>query len=57
MEANCGFLHRLDVPCSGLIMVAKGYEAYYDLLLQLNSGAMRGDLPGAVPRPHGRAAF
>ena len=19
MEANCGFLHRLDVPCSGLV--------------------------------------
>lgn len=39
MEANCGFLHRLDVPCSGLVMVAKTYEAYYDLLLQMNSGS------------------
>ncbi|CAJ1432050.1 unnamed protein product [Effrenium voratum] len=35
MEACCGFLHRLDVPCSGLIAVAKTYEAYHDLLLQL----------------------
>eukprot|EP00929_Paragymnodinium_shiwhaense_P057885 TRINITY_DN28991_c0_g2_i5.p1 TRINITY_DN28991_c0_g2~~TRINITY_DN28991_c0_g2_i5.p1 ORF type:complete len:660 (-),score=155.85 TRINITY_DN28991_c0_g2_i5:61-2040(-) len=33
---GCGFLHRLDVPCSGLIVVAKTYEAYYDLLVQLN---------------------
>eukprot|EP00434_Breviolum_minutum_P039748 symbB.v1.2.035312.t1/scaffold4706.1/size36105/1 len=40
MEANCGFLHRLDVPCSGLVVVAKTYEAYYDLLLQMNSGVM-----------------
>ncbi|CAE7275958.1 unnamed protein product [Symbiodinium natans] len=37
-EAGCGFLHRLDAPCSGLILVAKTYEAYYDLLLQMNSG-------------------
>ncbi|CAJ1338401.1 unnamed protein product [Effrenium voratum] len=40
MEACCGFLHRLDVPCSGLIAVAKTYEAYHDLLLQINSGQM-----------------
>eukprot|EP00435_Cladocopium_sp_Y103_P032476 s51_g8.t1 len=38
IEASCGFLHRLDVPCSGLVIVAKTYEAYYDLLLQMNSG-------------------
>merc|ERR1719198_1949977 len=37
-EHNCGFIHRLDVPCSGLILVAKTYEAYYDLVVQLNAG-------------------
>ncbi|CAE7197379.1 unnamed protein product [Symbiodinium necroappetens] len=37
-EAGCGFVHRLDAPCSGLILLAKTYEAYYDLLLQMNSG-------------------
>eukprot|EP00746_Dinoflagellata_sp_MGD_P047607 gnl/MRDRNA2_/MRDRNA2_217493_c0_seq1.p1 gnl/MRDRNA2_/MRDRNA2_217493_c0~~gnl/MRDRNA2_/MRDRNA2_217493_c0_seq1.p1 ORF type:complete len:106 (+),score=7.68 gnl/MRDRNA2_/MRDRNA2_217493_c0_seq1:2-319(+) len=26
-----GFLHRLDTPCSGLILTAKTYEAYYYL--------------------------
>ncbi|CAK9005984.1 Pentatricopeptide repeat-containing protein At2g31400 [Durusdinium trenchii] len=26
-----GFLHRLDVPSSGLILAAKSFEAYYDL--------------------------
>ena len=31
-----GFLHRLDVPCSGLVLMAKTYESYYDLLVQLN---------------------
>jgi len=35
-----GFMHRLDVPNSGLILVAATYEAYYDLELQLNSGDM-----------------
>eukprot|EP00439_Symbiodinium_sp_Y106_P075206 s829_g14.t2 len=39
-EAGCGFVHRLDAPCSGLILLAKTYEAYYDLLLQMNSGQM-----------------
>ena len=24
-----GFLHRIDVPCSGLILLAKTYEAFY----------------------------
>ena len=33
-----GFLHRLDVPSSGLILVAKSYEAYNDLRVQLSSG-------------------
>lgn len=35
-----GFLHRLDVPSSGLVAVARTYEAYYDLLFQLNEGSM-----------------
>eukprot|EP00439_Symbiodinium_sp_Y106_P025902 s1408_g3.t1 len=35
---NSGFLHRLDVPSSGLIMMAKSYAAFYDLQLQLHLG-------------------
>ncbi|CAE8598958.1 unnamed protein product, partial [Polarella glacialis] len=35
-----GFLHRLDVPSSGLILVAKSYEAFWDLQLQLVSGTV-----------------
>ena len=38
-----GFLHRLDIPTSGLILVATTYQAYYDLQLQLVSGAMTRD--------------
>ena len=30
-----GFLHRLDVPSSGLLLVAKSFEAFYDLQLQV----------------------
>ena len=37
-DHNFGFLHRLDVPSSGLILVAKNYEAFYDLQVQLHSG-------------------
>ena len=33
-EVNYGFLHRLDVPSSGLILTAKSYEAYWSLRLQ-----------------------
>jgi len=36
-----GFLHRLDIPSSGLILAAKSYSAYYDALLQLWSGNLR----------------
>ena len=39
-EHHFGFIHRLDVPSSGLILLAKSYEAYYDLQHQLNSGAL-----------------
>ncbi|CAE8699965.1 unnamed protein product, partial [Polarella glacialis] len=35
-----GFLHRLDVPSSGLVLVAKTHEAYYDLKLQLAMGSL-----------------
>ncbi|CAK9041172.1 unnamed protein product [Durusdinium trenchii] len=37
-EHNRGFLHRLDVPSSGLILLAGSYEAFYDLQVQLVSG-------------------
>ena len=37
-EHNYGFLHRLDVPSSGLILLAKTYEAWYDLQVQLYAG-------------------
>ena len=29
--ASLGFLHRLDVPSSGLILAAKSFKSYYDL--------------------------
>ena len=38
-----GFLHRLDVPSSGLILVASTYEAYYDLQFQLSLGMITRD--------------
>ncbi|CAJ1409706.1 unnamed protein product [Effrenium voratum] len=38
-----GFLHRLDVPSSGLILSAKTYSAYLDLLGQLGSGRLARD--------------
>ena len=41
LQHRRGFLHRLDVPTSGLILVATSYRAYYDLQLQLMSGAMQ----------------
>ncbi|CAE8590607.1 unnamed protein product [Polarella glacialis] len=40
---QCGFLHRLDLPSSGLILAAKTYEAYYDLKVQLNAGEIARD--------------
>ena len=36
-----GFLHRLDVPSSGLILVTKTYEAHYNLQVQLHSGQLK----------------
>ncbi|CAE8581128.1 unnamed protein product, partial [Polarella glacialis] len=38
-----GFLHRIDVPCSGLVLVAKTHEAFYDLQLQLATGMLERD--------------
>ncbi|CAJ1357877.1 unnamed protein product [Effrenium voratum] len=38
-----GFLHRLDVPSSGLILVATSYSSYYQLRWQLASGEMGRD--------------
>ncbi|CAE8621125.1 unnamed protein product, partial [Polarella glacialis] len=38
-----GFLHRLDVPSSGLLLVAKTYEAYFDLQLQLSLNELERD--------------
>ncbi|CAE7784367.1 unnamed protein product [Symbiodinium sp. CCMP2592] len=35
---NFGFLHRLDVPSSGLIAFGKTYAGFYDLQLQLHLG-------------------
>ena len=33
-----GFLHRLDVPSSGLLLAAKSYEAFYNFKFQLAAG-------------------
>ena len=38
-----GFLHRLDVPSSGLILVAKAHEAFYHLMIQLHLGEIARD--------------
>eukprot|EP00439_Symbiodinium_sp_Y106_P083058 s55_g22.t2 len=38
LRCRYGFLHRLDVPSSGLILVAKTHESYYDLHFQLAAG-------------------
>eukprot|EP00930_Biecheleria_cincta_P017219 TRINITY_DN13753_c0_g4_i1.p1 TRINITY_DN13753_c0_g4~~TRINITY_DN13753_c0_g4_i1.p1 ORF type:complete len:335 (+),score=26.31 TRINITY_DN13753_c0_g4_i1:133-1005(+) len=35
-----GFIHRLDVPTSGLILAAKSYHAYMRIHLQLAAGSM-----------------
>ena len=39
-ECNRGFLHRLDVPNSGILLWAKSRHAYSDLQLQLASGRL-----------------
>ncbi|CAE8660970.1 unnamed protein product [Polarella glacialis] len=40
LEHRFGFTHRVDKPSSGLVLAAKTYEAHFDLLLQLSSGAI-----------------
>lgn len=40
---HCGILHRLDVPSSGLILVAKTYRSYYALQGQLNMNEVARD--------------
>ena len=37
---GCGFLHRLDVPSSGLVLAATTYHAWYELQMQLVSGSL-----------------
>lgn len=38
-----GFLHRLDLPSSGLLLAAKTYSAFYALQLELNGGGLARD--------------
>ncbi|CAK9054702.1 Pentatricopeptide repeat-containing protein At2g31400, partial [Durusdinium trenchii] len=38
VDHSRGFLHRLDVPSSGLILVAKSHEAWYKLKMQAATG-------------------
>lgn len=38
-----GFLHRLDVPSSGVVLAAKTRGAYYDLKLLLSAGELERD--------------
>ncbi|CAE7353937.1 gyaR [Symbiodinium natans] len=54
-ELGHGFLHRLDVPSSGLILAAKSFEAYYDLqvhqsITQVVERSARCFLPSADPK-------
>ena len=42
-DHDFGFLHRIDVTSSGLVLVAKTYKAYYDLKLKLNVGNLSRD--------------
>ena len=56
LSTTLGFFHRLDVPSSGLILVAKNYKAFYDLQVQLHSGEIsreyfvlsHGNLPASL---------
>ena len=42
-DATFGFLHRLDVPSSGLVLAARTYQAYYALNVQLAAGQILRD--------------
>lgn len=39
-DCHRGFVHRLDVPNSGILLWAKSRDAYWDLQLQLASGRL-----------------
>eukprot|EP00411_Alexandrium_monilatum_P125533 CAMPEP_0175637278 /NCGR_PEP_ID=MMETSP0097-20121207/2634_1 /TAXON_ID=311494 /ORGANISM="Alexandrium monilatum, Strain CCMP3105" /LENGTH=926 /DNA_ID=CAMNT_0016942961 /DNA_START=18 /DNA_END=2794 /DNA_ORIENTATION=+ len=56
-DRDQGFLHRLDVPTSGLILVAKTPDAYRDLEVQLGAGTLLRDyrvlMHGWVPVARG----
>ncbi|CAK9108163.1 Uncharacterized RNA pseudouridine synthase Caur_0901 (RNA pseudouridylate synthase) (RNA-uridine isomerase) [Durusdinium trenchii] len=41
LACKLGFLHRLDLPSSGLILCATNYRNYYDLRFQLATGHLR----------------
>jgi len=40
-EHNYGFLHRLDIPSSGLVLAGTSFEGYYHLRLQLDTHRLR----------------
>eukprot|EP00434_Breviolum_minutum_P040048 symbB.v1.2.035580.t1/scaffold4828.1/size34219/4 len=40
LDHHHGFLHRLDVPSSGLVLLAKTHVAFYDLQVQLHAGRL-----------------
>jgi 23S rRNA-/tRNA-specific pseudouridylate synthase len=40
-EHNYGFLHRLDIPSSGLVLSGTTFEGYYVLRLQLDTQRLR----------------
>lgn len=41
--SSCGFIHRLDIPSSGLIIASKSYDAYMHMQLQLAAGSILRD--------------
>ncbi|CAE7457981.1 DEGP1 [Symbiodinium pilosum] len=43
IDRGRGFLHRLDVPSSGLILVAKSHDAWYQLKVQAACGDIQRD--------------
>jgi len=40
-ERGYGFLHRLDIPSSGLVLCGTTFEGYYSLRLQLDTKRLR----------------
>ena len=43
-----GFIHRLDVPSSGLVIAATTYHAWYDLQFQLVTGTLLRECRGTT---------